>query len=300
MISRAWSRTDRTPSITAPGSASACSRARSRSSRTGSQAADVRARSSARSWSSILAVRLRWLSRSARARRHLSSSSATFVPESSRTSSLAPCSGHWPVSGPPAGCRADASSPGSRGQLRGSPGAGPAVPPAGPRCSAGAPSRGPSAAGRPWCHPWPSSRMSLISGELRVDHIFVGTAARGPPAWRRPAGTSGGAWSAGTCRARCGDGTEAGVDLLEFGGQGADPIDRGLFLDRLAGVVDEHLRPRPLVFGNRVPQLSQTSFDLVGDRVELVAGVDGLPYPGVLVAVGLGVADHPLDLGLVQ
>ena len=49
-----------------------------------------------------------------------------------------------------------------------------------------------------------------------------------------------------------------------------------------------------------VPEFVQAALDLVGGRVQLVAGVGQLTQPPVLLLVLLGLGDHPLDLGLVQ
>jgi len=54
------------------------------------------------------------------------------------------------------------------------------------------------------------------------------------------------------------------------------------------------------VSGRRVAELGQAPLHLVGDGVQLVAGVDLLAQAGVLGLVALGLGDHPLDLGPVQ
>src|ERR1700761_1448843 len=218
----AWSRTARTPSMMAAGSAEECSSARSRLSRTGSHSLATAARVSA-SIRVIWAAHLfRALSRSASARRRPSSSALRS-------------------SGP--------AGPSGR--------AGPAV------SSSGA-------------------GVSLIGGELGVDHVVVARERLLAGRFRR--------------RRRA----EDLVDGLELGCDRPDPLDRGLFPERLAGVGDQAFGPCLLVYRQGTAALVQYLLDLVRGRIQLVAGVGQFAQPAVLVTVLFGVGHHPLDLGLVQ
>ena len=82
--------------------------------------------------------------------------------------------------------------------------------------------------------------------------------------------------------------------------QRPQPIDRRLLLHGLPGVLDELLGACLLVHRHASPSSSSRLVDLICERVELVAGVDLLAQPRILVAVLLGVAHHALDLALVQ
>ena len=63
----------------------------------------------------------------------------------------------------------------------------------------------------------------------------------------------------------------------------------------LPGVRHQGLGPRLVVHGHRVAALGEQVLHGVGRRVKLVAGIGQLAQPLVLVAVPLGVRDHPLD-----
>src|SRR6266542_2823971 len=178
-------------------------------------------------------------------------------------------------------------------------------PPARSAC-AGCPGRpGPAASGppappaRPDGRPRSPARLVLgrhgsVLGEVGVDHVVVawaaallarrGAALRSLRSSARPAGA----------------GAQCLEELLQLAGERAQPLQRRLLLDRLAGVADKHLRPRSLVRRRPLPQLLQRARDLVGDAVQLVAGVDELAHPRVLLAIALGLGDHPLHLGAVQ
>src|SRR5580704_2864660 len=133
---------------------------------------------------------------------------------------------------------------------------------------------------RPGCHP---PVMLLIGGELGVDHVIVITA--------RCAGL--------VLRGR-GGGAEAVVDLLELGGEVAQPVLRRIVLDGLPRVSHQRVRPCLLVHGHRIPEVRELPLHLVRGGIQRVARVGQLAQPLVLVAVPLGICDHPVDFGLVQ
>ena len=89
-------------------------------------------------------------------------------------------------------------------------------------------------------------------------------------------------------------------ELLEVGDQRTDAVEAGLLGDRLSGVGDELVGARLLVDRKAVLQVGDELLDAVGERVQLVAGVDLLAAAPVLARVLLGLADHPLDLALVE
>src|SRR5579875_3710450 len=247
----AWSRTARTPSMMAAGSAEECSSARSRLSRTGSHSLVTAALVSASARVSWAAHLFRTLSRSARARRRRSSSSAIRVPSSAiRSSGSAP----WPPA--------------------------PAAP-SGPARPAGPVSADPSGRAGPAVSSG-GTEVSLIGGELGVDHVVVARERLLAGRFRR--------------RRRA----EDLVDGLELGRDRPYPIDRRLFPERLAGVGDQAFGPCLLVHQQGAAALGHYLLDLIGGRIQLVAGVGQLAQPAVLVAVLFGVGHHPLDLGLVQ
>src|SRR5258708_31990311 len=101
-------------------------------------------------------------------------------------------------------------------------------------------------------------------------------------------------------RCRGGAGGQAVGHLLEVGGERADPVEAGLLGYRLAGVGDALLRAGLLVDGEPVGEIGEQLLDPVGDGVELVAGVDLLAPPTILAGVRLGIANHALDLALVE
>src|ERR1700760_1746062 len=126
------------------------------------------------------------------------------------------------------------------------------------------------------------TEVSLIGGELGVDHVVVARE-------RLLAG-----WFGRRRRA------EDLVDGLELGRDRPYPLDRSLFAERLAGVGEQAFGPGLLVHGQGAAALVHYLLDLVGGRIQLVAGVGQLAQPMVLVAVLFGVGHHPLDLALVQ
>src|SRR5258708_32164183 len=126
--------------------------------------------------------------------------------------------------------------------------------------------------------------VSLIGRELGVDHIVAAVALR----------------RSGRRALRARGRAEAVIDLLELAGELTEPGQGRLLLDGLPGVGHQVVRSRPLVDGDRVAALGQQPLDPVGGCVAGRAGVGQLAQAAVLVTVLLGVADHPLDLGLVQ
>src|ERR1700743_698718 len=77
-------------------------------------------------------------------------------------------------------------------------------------------------------------------------------------------------------------------ERLERGRDRPYPLDRGLFLERLAGVGDQTFGPGLLVDGQGAAALVHYLLDLVGGRIQLVAGIGQLPPPAVLRAVLFG------------
>src|SRR5271157_512464 len=130
------------------------------------------------------------------------------------------------------------------------------------------------------CHP---PVMLLIGGELGVDHVIV-IAARG----------------AGLVLRGGGGGAEAVVDLLELGGEVAQPVQRRVVLEGLPRVSHQRVRPCLLVHGHRIAEIRELPLHLVRGGIQRVARIGQLAQPPVLVAVPLGVRDHPVDLALVQ
>src|ERR1700753_3008792 len=189
----AWSRTARTPSTMAAGSAEECSSARSRLSRTGSHSRATAALVSASIPMSWAAHLFRALSRSASARRRPSSSALR-----------------------------SSGSVGPFGR-------------AGPAVSSG------------------GTEVSLIGGELGIDHVIVARERL----------------LAGRCRGR--RRAEDLVDGLELGRDRPYPLDRGLFLERLAGVGDQTFGPGLLVDGQGAAALVHYLLNLVRGRIQLVA-----------------------------
>src|SRR6266566_539361 len=252
--SRAWARTALIPSMMEAGSAVECARARSRLSTTGSHSLATAALVSASARLTWTAHLLRTLSRSARARRRRSSSSATRASSSAtRASSSATRAAGSAIAVPsPASCAA--AGPGS--------GLAPLLPAV-------------------WF-----TGCSLTGRELGVDHVIPAITGRELRLDLR----------GGTGRWRAKD----HVDLLQLAGEDPQPVQRRIFLERLAGVGHQVLGPGLLVHGQRVAALGQYAFHLVGRGVELVAGIGHLAQPPVLVTVPVGVGDHPLHLGLVQ
>src|SRR5271165_1777892 len=137
-----------------------------------------------------------------------------------------------------------------------------------------------------------SPGWSLMSRELRVDHVIVAGSLAGGAccgwARTRPA-RAGGPGHA-----------EALVDLLELAGQRPEPVERRLIGDGLPRIGDQRLGPGLLVHGQRAAALGDYAFHLVGHGIKLVAGVGQLTQPTVVGTVLLGVRDHLVYLGLVQ
>src|SRR5271165_4000062 len=125
--------------------------------------------------------------------------------------------------------------------------------------------------------------MLLIGGELGVDHVIV-IAARG----------------AGLVLRGGGGGAEAVVDLLELGGEVAQPVQRRVVLEGLPRVSHQRVRPCLLVHGHRIAEIRELPLHLVRGGIQRVARIGQLAQPPVLVAVPLGVRDHPVHFGLVQ
>src|SRR5258707_6970147 len=268
----AWSLTARTPWMMASGSASECASARSRLSTTGSHSEATAAWVSATAWLTWAAHRLRRLSRSASARSRRSSAPATRDRRSASSApvpSLAAPAGAWSPA-----ARAGASSP--AGRARGAPGA--PSSPAGSGCPVpgGRSSRAPPAA------------VSLMGGELRVDHIVaVGAGLRRTLVLRRR-------------RRRTGCGHQALVHLLQFERKSPEPFDRSVRAESLPGVGRQGFRTGLLMHGQRVTALGEQVLHGVCGRVEFVAGIGQLAQQPVLFAMPVAISDHPLDLGLIQ
>src|SRR5271166_4480283 len=125
--------------------------------------------------------------------------------------------------------------------------------------------------------------MLLIGGELGVDHVIV-IAARG----------------AGLALRGGGGGAEAVVDLLELGGEVAQPVQRRIVHQGLPRVSHQRVRPCLLVHGHRIAEVREQPFHLVRGGIQRIACVGQLAQPPVLVAVPLGIRDHLVDFGLVQ
>ena len=120
-------------------------------------------------------------------------------------------------------------------------------------------------------------------GELGIDDLLVVGAPPSPRRRRRCRGRrprppaprrAGSAWTI----------------CCEVGDQRAHAVEAGLLLDRLARVGDQLLGARLLVDGQPVLQLADELLGPVGERVELVAGVDLLAPAPVLAGVLLGLA----------
>ena len=77
-------------------------------------------------------------------------------------------------------------------------------------------------------------------------------------------------------------------------------LETGLVLQRLTGVSDELFGSRFVVDGQVVLQFAHEVLDAVGQRVELIARIDLLATAAVLVGVRFGVADHLVDVALVE
>src|SRR5215510_11334495 len=267
---RACCRTAWIPSTIVRGSAAACSSARSRLSTTGSHCLATSVRASASARSTWAAHRLRRLSRSARARSLWSSASAS---RASRSATAAAPPG--PPAPPPPSVRPVPGGPVSGGPAPGGPvSAGPVSAPTSRWTCGGSPPP------RPGCQP---PVMLLIGGELGVDHVIVIT-ARG----------------AGLVLRGGGGGAEAVVDLLELGGEVAQPVQRRIVLEGLPRVSHQRVRTRLLVHGHRIAEVREQPLHLVRGGIQRVARIGQLTHPPVFVAVPLGIRDHPLDLGRVQ
>src|SRR3974390_1351046 len=105
-----------------------------------------------------------------------------------------------------------------------------------------------------------------MGGELRVDDVVIST--------RLAAIVPARLWPCARLR-----GSEPVIDLLEVASQGAQPVQRRFAPDRLPGIGDQRLRTCFLVAGSGRPEFAETAFDLVGGRVELVAGIGQLAQP---------------------
>ena len=78
------------------------------------------------------------------------------------------------------------------------------------------------------------------------------------------------------------------------------PVHRGLVLDGLPRVGDQHLGAGPVVRRRGVAQFGEAALDLVSHRIEFIACIDLLAQLFVLAAVRLGLGEHPLDLALIE
>src|SRR5215472_318756 len=244
------------------GSAAACSSARSRLSTTGSHCLATSLRASAPARSTWAAQRLRKLSRSAKARSFWSSAAAS---RASRSATVAA-----PPGPPSPSVRSVPEGPASGGPATG----GPVSAPKSRWACGGSPPP------RSGCRP---PAVLLIGGELGVDHVIVIT-GRGTGLVLRGGG----------------GGAEAVVDLLELGGEVAQPVQRRTVLEGLPRVGHQRVRPCLLVHGHRSAEVREQPLHLVGGGIQRVARVGHLAQPPVLVAVPLGICDHPVDFGLVQ
>src|SRR5215467_5519101 len=102
-----------------------------------------------------------------------------------------------------------------------------------------------------------------MGGDIRVDDVVISAL---------PAAIAGTRlWPCAWLR-----GGEPVVDLLEVAGQAAQPVQRRFPVDRLPGIGNQRLGAGFLVSGSRRPQFAEAPFDLVGGRVEQVAGVGKL------------------------
>src|SRR5271166_5270788 len=288
LASTPWAccRTAWIPSTIVRGSAAACSSARSRLSTTGSHCLATWVRASASARSTWAAHRLRRLSRSARARSFWSSASASracrpasraprSASRASRSATVATPPAPPPPSVRPVPCgpvpvRSAPCGPVSGGPAPG----GPVSEPKSCWACGGSPPP------RPGCDP---PVMLLIGGELGVDHVIVIT-ARG----------------AGLILRGGGGGAEAVVDLLELGGEVAQPVQRRIVHQGLPRVSHQRVRPCLLVHGHRIAEVREQPFHLVRGGIQRIACVGQLAQPPVLVAVPLGIRDHLVDFGLVQ
>src|SRR5262249_22150705 len=238
---RACCRTAWIPSTIVRGSAAACSSARSRLSTTGSHCLATSVRASAPARSIWAAHRLRRLARSARARSFWSSASAS---RASRSATVA--APPWPPAPPPPSVWPAPGGPVSGGPVsdRLVPG-GPAPEPESCWACGGSLPPGPG------CH---APLMSLIGGELGVDHVIVIT-ARGARLVLRGGG----------------GGAEAVVDLLELGGEVAQPVQRRIVSERLPRISHQRVRPRLLVHGHRIAEVREQPLHLVRGGIQRVA-----------------------------
>src|SRR5262245_53558348 len=251
---RACCRTAWIPSTIVLGSAAACSSARSRLSTTGSHCLATSVRASAPVRSTWAAHRLRRLARSARVRSFWSSASASRASRSATVATPA-----WPPAPPAPSVRPAPGGPVSGGPAPG----GPVPEPESCWACGGSPPPGPG------CH---APDMSLIGGELGVDHVIVIT-ARGARLVLRGGG----------------GGAEAVVDLLELGGEVAQPVQRRIVPERLPGVSHQRVRPRLLVHGHRIAEVREQPLHLIRGGIQRVARIGQLAQPPVLVAVPLGI-----------
>src|SRR5207237_2510858 len=92
------------------------------------------------------------------------------------------------------------------------------------------------------------------------------------------------------------DGVEGRLQRLGLG------VDRSrvLALQRVAHILDRGLDALLGVGVDLLAQLAQLTLGLVGGVLGVVARLGKLPRAAVLIGVGLGVGDHPLDLILGQ
>src|SRR6266511_4298237 len=76
------------------------------------------------------------------------------------------------------------------------------------------------------------------------------------------------------------------------------PGPRRLAFNHFSDLIDHRLGARAFISGGAVAQLADLSFDLISDRIGMVARVDLFATAAVFVGVALGVGDHALDLFL--
>src|SRR5579885_1007325 len=139
----------------------------------------------------------------------------------------------------------------------------------------------------------PPAQGLLLHLEFGVDDVLLAAAGTGLAV--APARAAGRATAAGT-REVLGHRRHRRVQV-------ADRLLDGLHvvaLHRLLDAVHRTLDGGLVALRQLAAQLLQALLDLVYDLVGLVAGVDQLPLPPVLLGVRLGVAAHLLDVRLAQ
>src|SRR5262245_12098882 len=127
--------------------------------------------------------------------------------------------------------------------------------------------------------------------EFRVNHIV--SAARRALSAR----TLGGASRSASRGARITGRGQPRTQLLQVARQLAEPRDVGrVVFDHLPDLTDHSFGARAFINGSAVAQFADLAFDLISDRIGLIARVNLFAPSSVFIGVTLRVSDHAPDL----